>query len=99
MIHQWDQKAHSEEYLTFAKNIGECIITDEVSLSKGELYTFATVFNNSCAIDRHPPISSLKLSHSMNLEANSSVKSPMGKTNWTMLGGYIVRGCSYFFAL
>jgi len=39
---QWEQKSHAEQYLVFEKNIGEFLSIDEVSLSKGELYTFLT---------------------------------------------------------
>lgn len=38
----WEQKFHAEEYLVFPENIGVNISIDEVSLSKGELYTFVT---------------------------------------------------------
>ena len=38
----WDQKAHAEDYLLFAGNMGEYVSIDEVSLSQGELYTFVT---------------------------------------------------------
>lgn len=38
----WEQKFHAEEYLVFPENIGVTISIDEVSLSKGELYTFVT---------------------------------------------------------
>jgi transposase len=38
----WDQKAHAEEYLLYAHNIGPFLSIDEVSLSKGELYTYVT---------------------------------------------------------
>ena len=54
-----------------------------------------TVLNVSYSY-RHPLISALKPSHSLNLEANSSVKSPMGKTNWTMLGGYVLGDAPIF---
>ncbi len=38
----WEQKLHAEEYMLFPENIGENLSIDEVSLSKGELYTFLT---------------------------------------------------------
>lgn len=38
----WDQKAHAEGYMLFADNMGPYLSIDEVSLSKGELYTFVT---------------------------------------------------------
>ena len=38
----WEQKLHAEEYMIFPENIGENLSIDEVSLSKGELYTFLT---------------------------------------------------------
>jgi transposase len=38
----WDQKEHALEYLLFPENIGTSLSIDEVSLSKGELYTFVT---------------------------------------------------------
>jgi transposase len=38
----WHQKAHAEDYLLFEENIGAYLSIDEVSLSKGELYTFLT---------------------------------------------------------
>jgi len=39
---QWDQLAHAEEYLIYPENITDSLSIDEVSLSKGELYTFVT---------------------------------------------------------
>ena len=38
----WDQLSHAEDYLLYAQNIGENLSIDELSLSKGELYTFVT---------------------------------------------------------
>jgi transposase len=38
----WHQKAHAEDYLLFEENMGAYLSIDEVSLSKGELYTFLT---------------------------------------------------------
>ena len=38
----WDQKPHAQEYLLYPQNISEQLAIDEVSLSKGELYTFVT---------------------------------------------------------
>jgi transposase len=38
----WDQLSHSESYLLFPENIGPNLSIDEVSVSKGELYTFVT---------------------------------------------------------
>lgn len=39
---QWQQKEHAEEYCIYPKNITSNLSIDEVSLSKGELYTFVT---------------------------------------------------------
>jgi len=39
---QWDQLPHAEDYLIYPENITESLSIDEVSLSKGELYTFVT---------------------------------------------------------
>jgi len=39
---QWDQLHHATEYMIFAENIGPNLSIDEVSLSKGELYTYVT---------------------------------------------------------
>lgn len=39
---EWDQKSHAENWLLFEENIGLNLSIDEVSLSKGELYTFVT---------------------------------------------------------
>ncbi len=39
---EWSQLSHAEEYLIYPENITEQISIDEVSLSKGELYTFVT---------------------------------------------------------
>lgn len=39
---QWEQLSHAEDYLIYAENITEHISIDEVSLSKGELYTVLT---------------------------------------------------------
>lgn len=38
----WPQKAHAESYLIYPENIGPKLSIDEVSLSKGELYTYVT---------------------------------------------------------
>ncbi len=38
----WNQLNHSEDYLIYPENIGENLGIDELSLSKGELYTFVT---------------------------------------------------------
>lgn len=38
----WDQKEHACDYLIFPDNIGPYLSVDELSLSKGELYTFIT---------------------------------------------------------
>ena len=38
----WSQRLHSEDYLIFPENIGKHLSIDELSLSKGELYTFVT---------------------------------------------------------
>ena len=38
----WDQFLRSEDYLIYPENITAQLSTDEVSLSKGELYTFVT---------------------------------------------------------
>lgn len=39
---QWEQLSHADEYLIFPENITQHISIDEVSLSKGELYTIVT---------------------------------------------------------
>ena len=41
-FNNWDQKSHAEDYMLFAENLGPYLSIDEVSLSKGELYTFIT---------------------------------------------------------
>lgn len=46
--HKWDQKHHAEDYLIFPENITDSISIDEVSLSKGELYTIVTNKNTKC---------------------------------------------------
>jgi transposase len=38
----WEQLNHAEDYLIYPENIGEHLSIDELSLSKGELYTFVT---------------------------------------------------------
>jgi transposase len=38
----WNQLKHCQDYLLFPENMGEYLSIDEVSLSKGELYTFVT---------------------------------------------------------
>ena len=43
---QWEQLIHAQEYLIFPENITEHISIDEVSLSKGELYTIVTNKNS-----------------------------------------------------
>lgn len=39
---QWEQLSHADDYLIYPENITEHISIDEVSLSKGELYTIVT---------------------------------------------------------
>jgi len=39
---QWEQLSHAEDYLIYPENITPHLSIDEVSLSKGELYTFVT---------------------------------------------------------
>jgi transposase len=39
---QWEQLPHAEDYLIYPENITPHLSIDEVSLSKGELYTFIT---------------------------------------------------------
>jgi len=39
---EWNQLSHAEEYLVYPENMGESLSIDEVSLSKGELYTIVT---------------------------------------------------------
>lgn len=39
---QWGQLPHAEDYLIYPENITHHLSIDEVSLSKGELYTFVT---------------------------------------------------------
>lgn len=39
---QWEQLPHAEDYLIYPQNITPYLSIDEVSLSKGELYTFVT---------------------------------------------------------
>lgn len=46
--HEWEQKHHAEDYLIFPENITDSISIDEVSLSKGELYTIVTNKNAGC---------------------------------------------------
>jgi transposase len=46
--HNWEQKQHAEDYLIFPENITDSISIDEVSLSKGELYTIVTNKNTGC---------------------------------------------------
>jgi len=46
--HDWEQKQHAEDYLIFPENITDSISIDEVSLSKGELYTVVTNKNTGC---------------------------------------------------
>lgn len=38
----WDQLPHAEDYLLYPENMSDKLSIDEVSLSKGELYTFVT---------------------------------------------------------
>lgn len=38
----WEQKEHAEDYLIYPENISPRLAIDEISLSKGELYTFVT---------------------------------------------------------
>lgn len=52
---EWNQLSHAEDYLIYPENITASISIDEVSLSKGELYTIVTnkkknVKNRGCVI-------------------------------------------------
>src|ERR1035437_1140267 len=44
---QWNQLSHAEDYLIYPENITDKLSIDEVSLSKGELYTFVTNKNTN----------------------------------------------------
>lgn len=44
---EWNQLTHAEEYLIYPENITDKLSIDEVSLSKGELYTFVTNKNTN----------------------------------------------------
>ena len=39
---EWEQKQHAQDYILFPENIGPKLSMDEVSLSRGELYTIIT---------------------------------------------------------
>jgi transposase len=43
---EWKQLSHAEEYLIYEENMTDKLSIDEVSLSKGELYTFVTNKNS-----------------------------------------------------
>jgi transposase len=45
---QWEQLGHAEDYLIYPENVTDKLSIDEVSLSKGELYTFVTNKNTDC---------------------------------------------------
>jgi transposase len=45
---QWEQLSHADDYLVFPDNMTDQISIDEVSLSKGELYTIVTNKNTKC---------------------------------------------------
>lgn len=52
---EWDQLSHAENYLIYLANITNKLSIDEVSLSKGELYTFVTnkntrIKNKKCIV-------------------------------------------------
>jgi transposase len=52
---EWNQASHAEDYLIYPENITANLSIDEVSLSKGELYTFVTnknkgVKNKKCIV-------------------------------------------------
>jgi transposase len=52
---EWDQASHAGDYLIYPENITESLSIDEVSLSKGELYTFVTnknkgIKNKKCLV-------------------------------------------------
>ena len=52
---EWSQQSHAEDYLIYPENITANLSIDEVSLSKGELYTFITnknigVKNKKCVV-------------------------------------------------
>jgi transposase len=44
---EWNQLEHAEDYLIYPENITPFLSIDEVSLSKGELYTFVTNKNTN----------------------------------------------------
>jgi len=44
---EWKQLSHAEDYLIYPENITDRLSIDEVSLSKGELYTFVTNKNTN----------------------------------------------------
>ena len=44
---EWEQRAHAEDYLLFPENLSIAIAIDEVSLTRGELYTIVSSRNGS----------------------------------------------------
>lgn len=65
---QWDQLHHSDEYLIFPENITQHISIDEVSLSKGELYTIVTNKNTGCK-NKHSLIAIINGTEAKTIEA------------------------------
>ena len=43
----WEQKSHAEAYLLFPENMSRAIAIDEVSLTRGELYTIVSSRNRT----------------------------------------------------
>ena len=41
-FHEWSQKDHAEHYMIYPENLGEYLSIDELTVAKGELYTFVT---------------------------------------------------------
>lgn len=62
---QWNQLEHCEDYLLYPDNIGEHLSIDEVSLSKGELYTFVT--NKAAKSKKESLVASIKGTRSQDI--------------------------------
>ena len=63
----WEQARHAEEYMLFEENIGPDLGIDEVTLSRGELYTYVT--NKAAKGGKGSIVASIKGTRSEDIQA------------------------------
>ena len=78
-FNDWKQLTHAEDYLIYPENITDMLSIDEVSLSKGELYTFVT--NKNTNVKNKQSIVAVINGTEANTIQTVLEKMPLGKRN------------------